>query len=1200
MFRRPLWFEVVDGARGGSGTAAGTGGMFVARGSGASFVLTTDEIQTRLRTAGGPSRIIRMKFVNASAPWRLSGEAPLDATVNRLKGRDPGGWRVGQPVFSRVRCEAIYPGVDCVAYGRDGQVEFDLVIRPGADAASIEWMFLDEADRPLPLELSGEGDLIVSGGGGEVVQHRPVLYQPAPGGKRKPVTGRFRLSDGSHVGVEIGPFDPSLPLIVDPVVTYSTFLGGTDTDVGVRVAVDDKGFIYVGGVTFSNDFPTTFAIRDTMDPAGDMFVAKFSPDGQRLIFSTYLGGTGDDYIEDMIIRPEGLYVCGYTQSADFPVPPDAFQPNHAGNFDAFVLELSLDGQQVLGGTLLGGAQGYDVALGIFVDDRGFVYLTGQTQSSDFPTSRPLNNLGVFQGGFSDAFVAVLRDGGRGLLLSTFLGGEESEEGYGISLDALGQIVVAGRTSSKDFFPRVAAFQPTFGGGLDDAFVCRIDPIGPNLLYSTFLGGSQSDAAYDLAMMPGGRPVIAGRSSSPDFPLQRPIAGVSGAGDDAFAIVMESDGSALAFSTRLGGGGRDQAQGVVTDSTGSIYLAGWTRSVDFPTTQAYQPTPGGVNNTQFISDAFAARLDPVQSRLVYSTYLGGMGNDQANGLTLSAKGHLLVVGETDSFDFPAFSAWQPRQASASAADAFVAQLVELPPLAIFDPPRVVRSMYVDLQSDGVVEAGEPLTLIFDHPIRINPDLLDAGSVLLPVEGDSIGGILVQTASRRPADTAAGRAPGAPGGPIFQVNPLNDRQLIVRLGDSPVLNPDGDFDPAQLVPGSPSGIDIAPGLPPTAIASIYGVPAEKNPDVAAVDVRFNFRVQGRTFDEPTTETVIVQPNTQFAAYRNHALVIPPSAASNVTILLKPNDFDPRVTNALQIEAIGNAQFNPPAQLRLQYLPAEVDRDAGQMEQAMRIHQLVRMSNGELQWVRVPGAQSVDRTNKWVTISLSNLNPVISPQPLGAGGAELAAQGQVGVFGNIPGETVEEASLTIKPSPGEAVEFMATPVLRPGSRGFYTQHAVEFPGWVEAAPDDPARIQVRIRKPLLFDLVPVENGQEWPLDSAAVFVIEARDAADLPVAFPDPVNITVQFFDGTQGTFDDVWKFDNQKGQPEGMSVANDQAEGFGVDFDFTPAVINQRTLGGGGGLVRVTGVTALTDNEGVGVWGAVAGDAAAAGGGGWMLH
>lgn len=1161
--------------------------LFAARGARAAVWLESDGMTMRLKSPAeqAADNTLRLRWPGANPAATITGEGNLGARVNYLKGRDPGQWRTGIETFERVMYRGVWPGIDSVVYSRDGQVEYDFLVAPGADPGAIRLEFTDASGAPLHLTINEVGELVAVLPGGEFRQRAPIAFQESPAGELT-LAARFVLRAPHIAGIEVDGADPALPLRIDPVVTYGTYLGGTAEDQGLAVAVDDKGYVYVAGNTVSSDFYTTQSLPGVGDPDGDIFITKFAPNGGPILWSTYFGGSLGDFVEDIAARPEGFFLCGSTESTDFPATAQAWQPDAAGNGDAFIAHISSDGQQIVTATYLGGAQNFDNATAIDVDGNLNVYVTGSTSSNDFPTSRPLPQLGTYQGGVSDVFVSVLRDGGRGLLFSTYLGGALGDNAYGIARDPEGLIYITGATISSADFPIVNAVQPNFGGGGNDAFFSVINPNQPQLIASSFLGGSSNEAGLDLKLMPGGRAVIVGETSSTLFPAQRPLPGVAGFNSDLFITVLEPGGGALYFSTRIGGNLTDRAESVAVDSQGFIYATGWTFSDDFPTTSAYQPTPGGINAGLSESDAFVVKVDPVAPRLVYATYLGGNRRDLGYDIAASSSGPVWVTGETNSTDFPVFSAWQPELNNEAATDAFVARLTELPASPVFDAPRVVRSIYFDIGDDGFVEQGDPLTLMFDRPVVINPHLLNRHSVFLPVENDTIGGTIVEGA-------------GLPVEPTFEVNPLNRRQLLMHCGISPVLEPAGDFSPGQIGSGSASGIDIAANLPPTAITSIYGVPAIKNPDVLAVDVRWNFRLEGYFIDQPTSDTLELLPNTISSAYSRHRLIFPPNSIAETQVLLRPAGGDPRVTNAMEINVTGQVEFDPPATLRLQYLPVEVDTDSGQVERGMRIHQLVVLPNNETAWVPVPGEQRVDLVNKWVEVEISSLNPTEFAAARRSGDTVLAGAAAVGIFGNIAGETIESRSFIIKPSSSEVVTFLNTSVLTPGARGFYTQHAIEFPGYVETTPDDPAGIRVTMRKPGLFDLIPADGGQEWPLESAALMIIETADALGSPVTFSDPVNITVQFYDGTVGTFNDVWDFANQPGNPQGMLLAGDAAAGFGIDGQFTGGVSNEVSLAPGGGTTSANGVVNLTDSEGIGLWGVVAGEPVVTIRHGWML-
>ena len=378
-----------------------------------------------------------------------------------------------------------------------------------------------------------------------------------------------------------------------------------------------------------------------------------------LVYSTYLGGSRDDSAIGVAVdQAENIYVVGHTQSVNFPTSGPV-QSTYGGVRDAFVFKLSADGSQLLYSTYLGGND-EDYVGQIAVDAQGNASVVGTTYSRDFPT---VNAFQATLGGGRDAFVAKLNADGSQLLYSTYLGGSDGDSALGVAVDASANVYVAGETSSANF-PTVAAFQPTLAG-LRNGFVSKFDETGSNLVYSTYLGGTGADLAVGIAVDDCGNAYITGNTSSSDFPTVKPLQPSLAGSIDAFLTRLNPDGTALFFSTYLGGSGQDFGRAVAVDRDGNAYLTGWTLSRDFPTVMAVQPYHGGQN------DAFVTKVYGDGSAIQFSTFLGGASSDSGNSIAVDADGNSYVVGYTGSDDFPNERAIQTYRAGSS--DAFVAKL-----------------------------------------------------------------------------------------------------------------------------------------------------------------------------------------------------------------------------------------------------------------------------------------------------------------------------------------------------------------------------------------------------------------------------------------------------------------------------------------------------------------------------------------------
>jgi Beta-propeller repeat len=608
--------------------------------------------------------LLRMQLVGANPKASISGMKELTGKSNYFIGNDPKKWCTNVPNYARVRYANVYPGVDLVYYGdpaKADQLEYDFVVQPGADPSRI---MLDVGTESMPapgyprrgtLDVATNGDRLVGAEGGEVVLQKPTVYQPSAnyelGTSDKQVfSGKYVLVGTHRVGFQVAAYDHSKPLVIDPTLVYSTYLGAY-WDKATGIAVDASGNAYVTGKTFSANFPTTAGAFKTGlgGTASDAFVSKLNGTGSALIYSTYLGGSSYDEGSGIAVDASGnAYVTGWTASGNFPTTAGAFQTTFGEGYDdAFVSKLNGTGSALIYSTYLGGSS-YDEGHGIAVDASGKAYVTGLTYSSDFPTTA-----GAFQsalGGFDDAFVSKLNPAGSALLYSTYLGGSSYDEGDGIAVDASGDAYVTGLTYSSDFPITAGAFQTKSRGGFD-AFVSRLNADG-STLYATYLGGSRDDFGFGIAVDASGKAYVTGRTYSSNFPTTAgafqatPGGGYSGGYDDAFVVKLNAAGTALVYSTYLGGSGDDVGYGIAVEASGNASVTGETYSSDFPTTPgAFQTILGGFD------DAFVSKLNPAGSALLYSTYLGGNRIDEARGIAIDALGNAYVAGWTGSGNFP---------------------------------------------------------------------------------------------------------------------------------------------------------------------------------------------------------------------------------------------------------------------------------------------------------------------------------------------------------------------------------------------------------------------------------------------------------------------------------------------------------------------------------------------------------------------
>jgi hypothetical protein len=669
---------------------------FLSRGSGYGLYLTRDEAVLTLRNPVAravrfalqgklhrlaesaefePADVVRMQLAGASGKAEPTGEEPLPGTANYFIGNDPSKWHTGVPTYAKVRYTGIYHGVDLVYYGNQRQIEYDFVVAPGADPKSVRLQFSGAKE----LHLAANGDVVVTTANGSLTLHKPLVYQIVDG-NRHSIAGSFALAKRT-VGFRLGSYNHAKELVIDPVLAYSTYLGGSGGDAGNAIAVDSAGYVYVAGQTSSTNFPVTTGAFQTTNHATvnglNAFVTKLNPTGTALVYSSYLGGSGSnnggDQASGLAVDSSGnAYITGSTYSTDFPVTQGAFQTTNKaaanGDANAFVTKLNPTGTALVYSTYLGGSglssitpYSGDKANAIAVDALDDAYVTGKTYSTDFPVTQ-----GAYQttnhGAANDCanvFISKLNPAGTALGYSTYLGGSGGNKlgisgdiANAIAVDAAGDAYVGGQAGSADFPATPGAFQTTnkaVANQSTNAFIAELNPAGTTLVYSTYLGGSGGDTGNAIALDPAGDLYVAGQTASADFPVtsgafQTTNHGTAGKYDvpNAFVTELNPAGTALVYSTYLGGSGGiinvsptlmaaggDQVSGLAIDSSGNAYVTGSTASADFPVTQgAYQTTnndqPGCAGGCIGGYNALITELNSIGSALVYSTFLGGDG------------------------------------------------------------------------------------------------------------------------------------------------------------------------------------------------------------------------------------------------------------------------------------------------------------------------------------------------------------------------------------------------------------------------------------------------------------------------------------------------------------------------------------------------------------------------------------------------
>jgi len=664
----------------------------------------TGSVAEAINDGGGVTTdILRMQLAGATGQSAPVGLDRLPGIANYFIGNDPAHWHTNVPTYAKVRYAGVYPGVDLVYYGNQQQLEYDFVVAPAASPNAIRLRLEGAA----ALSLDDNGNLSVRTNNGAVEFEKPLVYQVVHG-RRALVDGQFKLMADNTVGFTLGHYDRARPLVIDPVLLYSTFFGGTNAEFVVAAASDAAGNAYVTGLTISEDFPLTagaFQAVNFATGANDVstaFISKFNSSGTALLYSTYLGGVAisntlheqGDYGKSIVVDAYGnAYVTGYTYSTDFPITSGAFQK---GNIPAelhyptgFVTKLNPGGTGLVYSTFLGGSL-LDELTAIAIDSSGDAFISGISFSADFPTtSGALQSINKSYGdqGFN-AVVTKMNPTGSALIYSTYLGGANSDGSTlggiywtdPIVVDKSGNAYVGGFTTSGDFPVTSGAYQAT-NHGIFNITVSKLNPAGSALLYSTYLGGSTNSVVEGLGVDSLGNAYVAGYTSDTDFPVTTGAfqkvnkadtnTDISpDANQNGFVSKLNPIGTALLYSTYLGGTtgpwGGDQVYDLAVDSSGDAYVTGSAMSADFPVTaNAYQSKNRGATQccveSTYTSNGFLTEFNPAGSALIYSTYFGGSGTqnpegpggsgDSAYGLALGKNGNVYVVGFTTSPNFP---------------------------------------------------------------------------------------------------------------------------------------------------------------------------------------------------------------------------------------------------------------------------------------------------------------------------------------------------------------------------------------------------------------------------------------------------------------------------------------------------------------------------------------------------------------------
>ncbi len=607
-------------------------------------------------------------------------EEVTSGTVHFLSGPKE-QWRTHVPTYRKLVYDRVWDGIDLEYLGYMDRLEFRLKLEAGSDPAQI---VMETGGKDL--QVLEDGRLVVSLAGAELIWSAPFAYQNI-NRQRIAVAVEYRLLSGGTLGFKLGDYDASFPLVIDPFISWSTFLGGTGnvTDAGQNIAVDSADHVYVTGITESSGFPTTSGAYDLIHNGNrDVFVSKLSGDGSELLYSTFLGGSNDDIATGLALDSSGkIYVAGTTKSSDYPTTIGAYSELYnGGDSDVFVSVLNSDGSDLIYSTFLGGASS-DEARWLALDDSGSAYVTGSTNGSDYPTTTGAYDVS-YNGGSYDVFVTKLSSDGRELLYSTFIGSTGWDIGSGIAVDTDGNAYVTGWTDRSSFPITVGAYDP-FYNGTYDAFVTKLSHDGSALHYSTFLGGWAFDVGMRIGVDTDGNAYVAGWTQSSGFPTTADAYdNIYNGNKDVYVSKLSRDGSQLLYSSFFGGTDDELLNAIAVDERQSVHVTGYTQSSGYPTTSdAYDETHNGGQDV-FVS---VLNLNDGNSELSYSTFIGGMFNEAGSGIAFDSSGNSYVTGYTESSDYPSTSGAYDDTHN-GAADVFVTKIV----LSVPDQPGTISGAY----------------------------------------------------------------------------------------------------------------------------------------------------------------------------------------------------------------------------------------------------------------------------------------------------------------------------------------------------------------------------------------------------------------------------------------------------------------------------------------------------------------------------
>ncbi len=586
--------------------------------------------------------VSRVTFLNADPQVEVIPEENSDYKVSYFRGKDSSRWQTGIETSHAVLYSGLYHQIDLRVYGIEQEIEYDFIVKPEGEVEDIGFKYQDVQG----TKLDEEGNLIIQTIFGELIHTRPVAFQYIQS-KRIEVDASFKRIGDNTYGFDVGPYDKTHDLIIDPlVIVYSTYFGGKGGEGTTYLAVDMTGAVYVCCWVSSKNYPTKNPFYSKFSGVTDANITKLSPDGKSLIYSSYLGGTEQDGPLDIAVDITGAaYLTGVARS-DFPTVNALYE--YQGGGDAFVVKVDPAGTALVYSTYLGGSD-FDRARGMAVDDNGNAYITGLSRSTDFPTKKAFQKKNA---GIGDAFLTKINPTGSALVFSTYFGGSEEETGLDVAIDDKHNIYIIGDTVSKDI-PKKKAFQKKNAGG-NDTFVAKFNKYGKKLIYSTFLGGAATEETRDIDVDMWGNAYIIGKTNSSDFPTKNALYPTLAGDYDVYLTKLKPNGKKLAFSTYMGGAQADAGFKVIDAMDNTIYIGGVTESKKFPTKDAF------MKKYQGNGDVFLAQLSADGQNLIFSTFFGGSKWDRGVGLDIDNMGGIYLASGTESPDIPVKNAFQKNK------------------------------------------------------------------------------------------------------------------------------------------------------------------------------------------------------------------------------------------------------------------------------------------------------------------------------------------------------------------------------------------------------------------------------------------------------------------------------------------------------------------------------------------------------------